>query len=188
MHADEAIRAAGSAGDLGDADRRRVAGEDRVRRADLVQLAEQVVLDGQALEHRLDHQVAVGEVVELRRAVPLRHDLGQLARAASLPRSTLLRRKPSVCAARAVQRVLVQVEHAGPKARARADDGDAGAHGAGAGNADGLDLAHRCLLGFRIQRCRKLRPMSWRWIWLVPSQICVILASRIRRSTRKSLQ
>ena len=39
-----------------------------VRRADLVQLAEQVVLDRQALEHRLDHQVAVGEVFELGRA------------------------------------------------------------------------------------------------------------------------
>ena len=31
---------------------------------------------------------------------------------------------------------------------------------------------------------RKLRPISCRWTWLVPSQICVILASRIRRSTR----
>jgi len=30
----------------------------------------------------------------------------------------------------------------------------------------------------------KLRPISWRWIWLVPSQIWVIFASRIRRSTR----
>ena len=30
----------------------------------------------------------------------------------------------------------------------------------------------------------KLRPMNCRWIWLVPSQIWVIFASRIRRSTR----
>ena len=38
------------------------------------------------------------------------------------------------------------------------------------------------------QRARKCRPMSWRWTWLVPSQIWVILASRINRSTRKSLR
>ena len=37
-------------------------------------------------------------------------------------------------------------------------------------------------------RSIRLRPMNWRWIWLVPSQICVILASRISRSTRYSLQ
>ena len=41
-------------------------------------------------------------------------------------------------------------------------------------------LAVRCLSRFAI----KLRPMIWRWIWLVPSQIWVILASRISRSTR----
>jgi hypothetical protein len=36
-------------------------------------------------------------------------------------------------------------------------------------------------------RATKLRPINCRWIWLVPSQICVILASRNSRSTRYSL-
>jgi hypothetical protein len=35
----------------------------------------------------------------------------------------------------------------------------------------------------RPHRVRKLRPISCRWTWLVPSQIWVILASRISRST-----
>ena len=43
--------------------------------------------------------------------------------------------------------------------------------------------APRRVCGFS-QRARKCRPMSWRWTWFVPSQIWVILASRISRSTR----
>ena len=43
-------------------------------------------------------------------------------------------------------------------------------------NADGMDRGGHVTA--------KLRPISWRWIWFVPSQICVILASRISRSTR----
>ncbi|MNY52723.1 hypothetical protein D3C86_1884190 [compost metagenome] len=46
--------------------------------ADLVQLAEQVVLDWQALEHGLDHEIAVGEVFQTGGSTPLGHDLGQL--------------------------------------------------------------------------------------------------------------
>ena len=32
-----------------------------------------------------------------------------------------------------------------------------------------------------------LRPMMWRWIWLVPSTICRPLASRMKRSTGYSV-
>src|ERR1700730_3126957 len=52
-----------------------------------------------------------------------------------------------------------------------------------------LDSPLAMSFGGRIQfLTMKLRPMSCRWIWLVPSQIWVILASRISRSTRMSLQ
>ena len=51
--------------------------------------------------------------------------------------------------------------------------------GGGVKAGEEMGLGHACLA--------KLRPMSWRWIWFVPSQIWVILASRSSRSARYSL-
>ena len=176
VQADDAVVAARAAGDLGDRQRRGVGGEDRVLRADLVELAEQLALDGELLEHRLDDEIGVGQVVERRRARQPPHH-GVLVGGLILPRSTDLAKKPSVCFSARSSACLGHVVADGPEAGARRDDGDAGAHGAaGAAHGDGLDrFAHFST---------KLRPISWRWTWLVPSQICVILASRISRSTR----
>jgi hypothetical protein len=55
----------GGARDLDDRKRRRVAGEDGVLGNDLVQLAEQLHLLGEALDDRLDDDVAVAQFVEV---------------------------------------------------------------------------------------------------------------------------
>jgi len=50
-----------------------------MRRADLIELSEWVLLYGQAFKHGLDHQVAVGKVGKIGRFDPLFHDLGNLS-------------------------------------------------------------------------------------------------------------
>ena len=54
-------------GDLRDRERRGVRGEDRGRRDEAVELAEELALDLEILEGRLDHELAVREVGELGR-------------------------------------------------------------------------------------------------------------------------
>ena len=73
--------------------------------------------------------------------MPLFHDFRQLLRS-QLAALDALAQEGLGLAARAIQRLLVQVEYARAETRACADDGNAGAHGAGAGHADGFDLAH----------------------------------------------
>ena len=65
MHAADAVAMLQRARDRGDADRRGVGGEDAVGRDDGLELAEQLLLDLEILEHRLDDDMAGLEVVEL---------------------------------------------------------------------------------------------------------------------------
>src|SRR3712207_9169644 len=51
-------------GDLGDRQRGGVGREDRLRRADLVQPGEDLLLELEVLRHGLDHQVGVGQVLQ----------------------------------------------------------------------------------------------------------------------------
>src|SRR5450759_276448 len=55
MHAEDAVVAPGSRGNLGDRQRRSVGSEQRVRRTDFIEFAEHLVLDLEVFEHRLDH-------------------------------------------------------------------------------------------------------------------------------------
>ncbi len=61
MHADNPVLAPAAGSDFGDRQRRGIRGEDRALRADLVQRLEQFLFDLEVLEHRLDHQIAIGQ-------------------------------------------------------------------------------------------------------------------------------
>ena len=66
--------------DLVDVEIGGVGGEDRARLGDLVELAEHLLLDVHILEHRLDDEVAIGEVVEAERRLEQPHRLLDLRR------------------------------------------------------------------------------------------------------------
>ena len=65
VHADDPLGPCRRGGDLGDGERRGVRREHGVGPADPVELGEELALRLQLLDDRLDHEVAVGEVVEL---------------------------------------------------------------------------------------------------------------------------
>ena len=67
VHADDALRAGRRGRDLGHRERRGVRREDRVGSADPVELGEERALRLELLDDRLDHEVAVGERLELGR-------------------------------------------------------------------------------------------------------------------------
>ena len=71
VHAADAVAVLQRARDRGDADRRGVGGEDRIGRDHGLELAEQLLLHLEILEHRLDHDVAA---LEVRRACRRRRD------------------------------------------------------------------------------------------------------------------
>ncbi len=64
VHADDAVRAVGGDGDLGDRQRRGVRDQDRLGRADPVQLSEDRLLEFQVLGHRLDGEIHVVQRLE----------------------------------------------------------------------------------------------------------------------------
>lgn len=77
MRADDPLRALRHRRDLGDRDRRGVGGEDRVLPDQLVQRAEDLVLDLKLLEHRLHDDVRVGDRVQIgRRGDPRERRIG----------------------------------------------------------------------------------------------------------------
>jgi hypothetical protein len=67
VEADEALGPLRGRGEVGDGQRRRVGGENRLGLQELVELLEVRTLDGQLLDDRLDQQVDAGQVVEMRR-------------------------------------------------------------------------------------------------------------------------
>ena len=64
VQANDALGARRRGGQLGDRVGRRVCREDRVRAADLVEALKDALLDLEVFEHRLDHQVGVGQIHE----------------------------------------------------------------------------------------------------------------------------
>ena len=180
VHADHPVLPAAARRDLGDRERRGVRREDRFFRTHLVQRSEQLLLDREVLEHRLDHEIAGAKFIYICRLDEIPDNLLELL-ARELAALDRLREESFGLAAGTLKGRSFDVVGDRGKTCARSDDRDARPHGAArAGNADRPDRpAHRST---------KLRPISWRWIWLVPSQIWVILASRISRSTRWSLQ
>ncbi len=67
VQSDHRFWSPGHRGDFVDVQRRGVGGQDRARFTDGVELFENVLLDVHALEHRLDHQIDVGEGVHVQR-------------------------------------------------------------------------------------------------------------------------
>ena len=63
MNADEALGMGGDRGEPGDRDRRRVGGDDRLGLEEGAQVGEDLALDVLVLRRRLDHEVAIGEIV-----------------------------------------------------------------------------------------------------------------------------
>ena len=110
-------------------------------RTDRVQLAKQIVLDLKTLEHGLDHEITIGEICQLRRTRPLRHDGGQRIGRQFSPFDRLSK-KPLSLLTRPHQRVLTQIEHLGAKACSRCDDRDSGAHRAATSDSDRFNFTH----------------------------------------------
>ena len=65
-------------------------GEDRAVGDDAVELAEEVLLGGEVLDDRLDHEVAVGELAEVATRAVTRPSTAVRSASSSLPRSTCL--------------------------------------------------------------------------------------------------
>ncbi len=140
VDADDAPGPGVRGGDLGDRQRRGVGGEDRLRRDDVVELAEDVLLDLQRLDHGLDYEVGVREVLErggerdlaqqldlldLGHLLPLDRPTGRVLEVLAPPLEGLV--------------VLLHADHR--EAVAGEDLGDAGAHRAQADDADGAERA-----------------------------------------------
>ncbi|MNZ66335.1 hypothetical protein D3C78_845560 [compost metagenome] len=142
MQADHVLRAAGEGGDLVDVEGRGVGSEDGAGLAYLVEGGEHLALDLHALEHRLDHQVGVGQVGVVEGAGQQGHALldlllGQLAAlGADLVVLADLRQA-------AIQRLALLLEQHHRHADVGEVHGDAAAHGAGADHRDLADRAQR---------------------------------------------
>src|SRR5690606_13090833 len=141
-----------------------------------VEPRKQLALDVEVLEDRLDDEVGLRQRAEIR-GIDQIAERGVALAFRHLAALDGLAEEALGALARGGEAGALRVVAQRAEARARGDQRDAGSHGAACA-ADGHGL----------YRCRhwvlKLRPMSWRWTWLVPSQIWVILASRIRRSAR----
>ena len=146
MHAEHVTRAARDRGDLVDIEIGGVARHDRARLADAVELREDLLLHLHQFEHRLDHEIAIGQIIERKARRDQRHAFFDI-----------LHGKPP-----AFGGVLVVLADGGEPAikriLLRLDDGDgdagieevhrnAAAHGPGADHADAGDFAGGGVLG-----------------------------------------
>ena len=66
MHTDHTLRRRDARRDLGNRERRRIRGEDRVGPHDSLQCGEELELRAEVLDDRFDDKIAVGEVGEIR--------------------------------------------------------------------------------------------------------------------------
>ncbi len=145
-------------GDLVDVEIGGVGGQHRALLDDLVELGEHVLLDVHALEHRLDHHVAIGQVLELERAGDQRHALFDIVHrdAALLGRVLVILADDREAA---VERLLLHLDDGHRNAGIGEVHRDAAAHGAGADHAHLLD---RGWSGCRPERRAASRPAARR--------------------------
>ncbi len=125
-----------------DVDARGVGVEQRAGLHDLVELLEHLLLDGDALEHRLDHDIASGDVVKAldrldQRQPALHLRLGE----AAAPHACLVVAADALQPA--IQRVLTDFEDLHRKAELGKAHRDAAAHRAGADDRGGLGRPQR---------------------------------------------
>jgi hypothetical protein len=131
VHPDDVLGTLRERGDLVEVERRRVRRQDRARLHDLVERLEDLLLDGEVLEHRLDDEVGVLEVVVLERRLQEAHALVELV----LLELALLDLRLVVLAHHAdalVERFLLHLEHRHRDAGVEEVHRDAAAHRAGA--------------------------------------------------------
>ena len=146
MQADHRFRARGGRGDLVEVQRRGVGGQDGAGLADAVQAAKDVLLHVHVLEHGLDHQVHVGEVLQVERAAQQRHALlDGLRRQAALLGGVLVVGADGLEAT--VQGFLAGLDDVHRNAHVQEVHGDACAHGAGTDHAHRLHRQHGRVLG-----------------------------------------
>ena len=141
VHADDALGPGRRGRDLGHRERRGVGREDRVGPADPVELGEELALRLELLDDRLDHEVAVGERLELGRRRQPRNgrvaigllELALLDLAREEVPDPAGRRLAELGRHLAADRVVAGLDR---------ELRDAAAHGAEADHADRADLRH----------------------------------------------
>ena len=128
-------------GDLGDREGGGVAGQHSVRLHHLVEHREDLALRPDVLDHRLHHELAGGQVLELGRALDITQDL-VLVRGLDLALGDPVLEKLPYPAQTFVQRRLVDLAHQGLDSRLRAHLRDPRAHESTAHHTDTLERSH----------------------------------------------
>jgi hypothetical protein len=134
-------------GDLGDGQRRGVGGQDRVGRDDRLEIAEDRLLGLHRLDHGLDHEVGVGQVLQRGREGDPSEQLGLVGLGHLLALDRPVGGVLEVLAA-TLQPLVVDLDADDGIAVAGEDLGDAGTHGAESYDADRGEGAGRCRGGF----------------------------------------
>ena len=142
MRADHVFRPPGLGGDRVDVKVGGVGGEDRAGLGDLVEPLEHALLDLHVLEHRFDHEVGVGQRLEVERRREPRHPLLDLRHrhAALLGRVLVV---PAHDRNAAVERLFRGLDDGHGNAGREEIHRDAAAHRAGADHADLGDRPRR---------------------------------------------
>ena len=96
VQAQDAVGAPGGGRQAGDRDRRGVRGEDRLGADDRVEVLERLRLDRRVLDDRLDHELGLGEGVEVGRPLDARRAAPRPRRAVSRSRLTARATEPSI--------------------------------------------------------------------------------------------
>ncbi len=157
VQADHVLRPLGDGCDLVHVERRGVGGDDGAGLGDLVELGEDLLLQRHVLEHGLDDEIGRAEVLQFqRRRQPGHALLGLRFRGAAALDVGLQR----VLDARdaLVERLLRGLDDGQRKAGVEEREPDARSHGAGAEDADRLDVAQLARRG----RCRAGSPPAAR--------------------------
>ncbi|MDT4862452.1 hypothetical protein FQZ97_971090 [compost metagenome] len=141
MQPSDALRTLAAGGDIRDHQRRGVAGENRRIAKHLFQGAEQLALDLDVLDHRLNGQVAAFQLLDPAAGGDAPDDLGALLRAVA-PLAHGLVDQPGDELDGLLRRAFGGIEAAHRMAGLGEQLHDATAHGAGADHGDALDGAH----------------------------------------------
>ncbi len=152
MHADDLARPFRRRGDLGQRNRRRVRGEDRIGLADPVKLAEQLLFQVDLLQGRLNHQIPVGEVVNPGCGADPRQRRVTVVGAHLVPAHQPVEALAD-CLQSPLNGLLADIAHHDVETAGGKGLGDAVAHGSGADDADLVD-AHVFLPAFAAVRPR----------------------------------
>ena len=142
MQSDDVLRALREGGDPVHVQRRGVGGEDRTGLHRRIELAEDFFLDAHFLEHGFDDQIVAGDTVVGQGRMQQRHARRALG-GIELALADLALVHVAYARHAALERFLAEFEQVHRDSRVEEVDRDAGAHGAGADDRHGADVAHR---------------------------------------------